>query len=188
MFLIAGLGNPGEKYENTRHNVGFIFLDYLAGLLGTPFSSSKWQANTAKAQLAGSQVLLVKPETFMNKSGFAVAGVAAYYKIPPEKIIVIHDDIDLHFAKLKVSVDRGSGGHNGIKSIIDHLASQNFIRIRVGIGRPELAIPVDRYVLSKLSKDETDELRKKYSLIAEGLESIIEQDVQKAMNKLHGIS
>jgi PTH1 family peptidyl-tRNA hydrolase len=186
MFLIAGLGNPGEKYENTRHNVGFLFLDYLADMLKVSFSSSKWQAQTAKAHLSGNQLLLLKPETYMNKSGYSVAAAASYYKIPKENIIVIHDDIDLMFGQLKVAVNRGSGGHNGIKSIVEHIGSQDFVRIRVGIGRPDTPIPVDRYVLSKLSKSEIEELRERYQIMVQGVEYILCQDVKKAMNKLHG--
>jgi PTH1 family peptidyl-tRNA hydrolase len=185
MFLIVGLGNPGEKYENTRHNVGFLFLDYLADMLKVSFSSSKWQAQTAKAHLDGNQLLLLKPETYMNKSGYSVAAAASYYKIPNENIIVIHDDIDLMFGQLKVAVNRGSGGHNGIKSIVEHIGSQDFVRIRVGIGRPDTPIPVDRYVLSKLSKSEIEEIQERYQIMVQGIEYILCQDVKKAVNKLH---
>lgn len=185
MFLIAGLGNPGDEYKNTRHNVGFLFLDHFADSLNVSFCQSKWQAQETKARFAGEQVLLLKPQTYMNKSGISVAGAASYYKVSQEKIIVIHDDIDLPFGEIKIAVNRGPGGHNGIKSIISHLGSQDFIRIRIGIGRPETPIPVDRYVLSRLSGDEIEQLQAKYKLIDESLDLIISQGVSLAMNKIH---
>ncbi|MBC8317662.1 MAG: aminoacyl-tRNA hydrolase [Desulfobulbaceae bacterium] len=188
MFLIAGLGNPGSEYENTRHNVGFLFLDHLAELLKVSFTQSKWQALDARTTLSGEQVLLLKPQTYMNKSGFSVSGAASYYKVSSDNIIVVHDDIDLPFGKLKITVNRGPGGHNGIKSIISHLGSQDFIRIRVGIGRPETPIPVDRYVLSKLSTDEIDQLQGKYKLIDDSLNHILTKGVVLAMNRLHSVN
>lgn len=185
MFLIAGLGNPGEEYKNTRHNVGFLFLDYLADSLGVSFSQTKWQGTAVKTIFSGSQVLLLKPQTYMNKSGISVAGASLYYKISHENIIIVHDEIDLPFGKIKIVVNRGPGGHNGIKSIINSLGSQNIVRVRLGIGRPDTPIPVDRYVLSRLSKEEKGELEKRYSFVVESLELIISQGVNAAMNTIH---
>jgi len=121
----------------------------------------------------------------MNKSGICVAGASLYYKIAHENIIVVHDEIDLPFGKIKIVVNRGPGGHNGIKSIINYIGSRDFVRIRVGIGRPDTPIPVDRYVLSRLNKEEMSQLEKRYSLVIETLELIIRQGVSAAMNTIH---
>jgi peptidyl-tRNA hydrolase, PTH1 family len=185
MFLIAGLGNPGEEYKNTRHNVGFLFLDYLADSLGVLFSQTKWQGTAVKTRFSGDQVLLLKPQTYMNKSGISVGGASMYYKISHKNIIIVHDEIDLPFGKIKIAVNRGPGGHNGIKSIINHLGDEDFIRVRVGIGRPDTPIPVDRYVLSRLNAEEKGELEKRYSLVVESLQLIISQGVNGAMNTIH---
>ncbi len=185
MFLIAGLGNPGEEYKNTRHNIGFLILDYLADSLGVSFSQTKWHGTAVKTRFSGSQVLLLKPQTYMNKSGISVAGASLYYKIAHENIIVVHDEIDLPFGKIKIVVNRGPGGHNGIKSIINYIGSRDFVRIRVGIGRPDTPIPVDRYVLSRLNKEEMSQLEKRYSLVIETLELIVRQGVSAAMNTIH---
>ena len=186
MFLIAGLGNPGEEYKNTRHNIGFLILDHLADSLGVSFAQTKWQGIAVKTRFAAKQVLLLKPQTYMNKSGVSVSGAALYYKIPHEHIIIVHDEIDLPFGKIKIAFDRGPGGHNGIKSIIQHLGCQEFVRVRVGIGRPEAPIPVDRYVLSRLTGEEIKLVEERASLVIESLELILSQGVSAAMNTIHG--
>lgn len=185
MFLVVGLGNPGSKYEMTLHNVGFLYLDFLASSLGLRIDAEKWHGHIARARISNEQAVLLKPATFMNLSGRSVAAAASFYKIEPERIIVIHDDLDLDFAKIKISVGKGPGGHNGIKSIINCLGSRGFVRIRCGIGRPPDFMPVEKYVLSKLKYDESDLLQNRYDLITDGLETIIGQGVQQAMNKIH---
>jgi len=184
-FLIVGLGNPGAKYAHTRHNIGFQFLDYLEQQYSLRFSSSKWQADVIRTELWQKQVVLVKPETYMNKSGIAVGAIARYYRIQPANMIVIHDDIDLDVGRLKIVVGRGAGGHNGIRSIIEHMGDKNFSRIRVGVGRPELPIPVDRYVLSSFSKDEQVVMDEAMGDIAQGLELIVTEGANAAMNKVN---
>ncbi len=154
MFLIIGLGNPGEKYRDTRHNVGFQAVDQLAVALGGSFTESKWKALICKGTIAGQSVVLVKPQTFMNLSGEAVEPIASYFKTPHENIVVIHDDLDLDCGRIKLSVNGGAGGHNGIKSIVQRLGSKSFNRIKVGIGRPPQAMAVERYVLSAFTHDE----------------------------------
>lgn len=190
MYLIAGLGNPGSKYKLTRHNAGFLFLDYLADTLKANFSSSKWKASTALSDFSGDRLLLVKPESYMNLSGRPLAAAASYYRIVPEKIIVVHDDLDLPFGAVKVSVNRGAGGHKGVASIIEQLGSRNFIRFRIGIGRPEGPVPIEKYVLLKMTDNEVKALEQCFSLLAEGLETVLEKGVQIAMNRVndtHGL-
>jgi len=186
MFLVAGLGNPGEKYHLTRHNIGFLFLDYLADKLRVNFSATKWQADAAKAMFCNEQVLLLKPQTFMNLSGNAVAGAASFYKIPPEKIIVIHDDLDMPFGRIKVVVNRGTGGHNGIRSIVSLLGSKDFIRIKAGIGRPPIEeIPVERYVLTKMNGSEIECVKGMMDSVFESVRIIICEGSGMAMNKIN---
>ncbi|MCK9295361.1 MAG: aminoacyl-tRNA hydrolase [Desulfobulbaceae bacterium] len=185
MFLVAGLGNPGEKYHSTRHNIGFLFLDYLAEKLRVNFTAVKWQADTAKAMLGNEQVLLLKPQTFMNLSGNAVAGAALFYKIPPEKIIVIHDDIDMPFGRVKVVVNRGTGGHNGLRSIVSLLGSKDFIRIKAGIGRPVEAIPIERYVLTEMTDSEIESVKGMMESVFETVRLIVCEGVGSAMNRIN---
>ncbi|MFP3982688.1 MAG: aminoacyl-tRNA hydrolase [Desulfurivibrionaceae bacterium] len=185
MFLIAGLGNPGSKYEITRHNAGFLFLDYLSETLKANFTSSKWKASTALSDISGERVLLIKPESYMNLSGQPLVAAASYYKISPEKVIVAHDDLDLPFGSIKISVNRGAGGHKGVASIIGQLGSKNFIRLRIGIGRPESAIPIEKYVLLKMNDQELKELKQRFVLLAEAVETVIASGASKAMNKVN---
>lgn len=185
MFLVAGLGNPGEKYCNTRHNIGFYFLDLLADQLAVKFSATKWQALAVKAVCNRVPVLLVKPMTYMNLSGNALAAAASYYKIPPGKIIVIHDDLDMPLGRVKIVVNRGAGGHNGIRSIISHFGKNDFVRIKIGIGRPETAIPVDRYVLSKMNQNEMACVAELKDVVYDALSLLVDDGVEKAMNKIN---
>ncbi|MEW6518793.1 MAG: aminoacyl-tRNA hydrolase [Thermodesulfobacteriota bacterium] len=185
MFLVAGLGNPGEKYHLTRHNIGFLFLDYLAEQLRVNYTATKWQADGARAMLGHEQVLLLKPRTFMNLSGQAVAAAAVFYKIPPEKVIVIHDDLDMPLGRIKVVVNRGTGGHNGIRSIVALLGSKDFIRIKAGIGRPAEAIPVERYVLTKMTDSEILCVKEMMEMVAEAVRLIVREGAGAAMNKIN---
>ena len=154
MYLISGLGNPGDKYQNTRHNVGFLVIEEITkGLLTTNISNSNFQA---KAQKHLSD-LYVKPQTFMNASGEAILSIVDYYDIPNENIIIIHDDLDLPFGTVKFKVGGGHGGHNGLRSIDEHIGKE-YIRIRIGIGKPENKENVSNYVLSNFSKEEFMEL------------------------------
>ena len=185
MYLLVGLGNPGRKYTSTRHNIGFIFLDYLAGTRGIQFNSSKWQAYVAKDVLYGRQVLFVKPDTYMNNSGVAVGMLASYFHVMPEKIIVVHDDLDLPLGRIKVVTRRGAGGHNGIRSIITHLGSKDFLRVKVGVGRPQVPIDISQYVLSTFSDEEKNIVPELLSRNEEGVRLIVEQGAQAAMNRIN---
>jgi len=182
MLLVVGLGNPGDKYDKTRHNIGFMFLDYMAREAGVDFKESRWEALVAKASLESGPSLLVKPQTFMNLSGRAVARIAAYHKIEPGQIIVVHDDLDLEPGRLKIVQDRGPGGHNGIRSIIEHLGTRHFVRLRIGIGRPpEFMSPAD-FVLSRFSEAERQLVKQGFTEMAKAVTMIDRQGVTAAMN------
>ena len=137
MMLIVGLGNPGIKYKNTRHNVGFMAVDYLAETSGVRFNKSDFKSHWGKGNILGREVILVKPQTFMNLSGKAVKVLADFFHIEPKGILVIYDDIDLELGAIRIRLGGGSGGHRGMQSIIEYLGANNFPRIRLGIGRPK---------------------------------------------------
>jgi PTH1 family peptidyl-tRNA hydrolase len=185
MFLLAGLGNPGSKYAGTRHNIGFMVLDYLATNHNLTFGDSKWQALQVRTTLWQESVILFKPETFMNLSGTAVISLVNYYKIEIGKVIVIHDDLDLELGRIRISTGGGDGGHKGIRSIISGLGTKDFPRIKVGIGRPAVPIPPEKYVLSKFDADELELINQQLPLVEEGLELLIKEGVTAAMNAVN---
>lgn len=182
MRLIVGLGNPGDTYLGTRHNIGFQAVDYLADEHRVSFVDSKWQAKIAKVNLWGEAVILAKPETYMNESGRAIGQIAAYYRIAPQDIIVLHDDLDLELARIKVVVNRGAGGHNGILSLITHLGSREFVRIRIGIGRPGPSVPIKNFVLARFRPEEQELVRQQLAVIQETVRLILNQGPLKAMS------
>ena len=153
--LVVGLGNPGSKYHETRHNVGFMAIDLIAKKLGLTFSEEKtFKAEVASTFLNGEKVYFVKPTTFMNLSGLAVRALLAYYNIPMEDFIVIYDDLDMEVGKLRFRQKGSAGGHNGIKSIIRHIGTQDFKRVKIGIGRPKEGMTVVHHVLGKFDRDD----------------------------------
>ncbi len=160
MKLIVGLGNPGKKYEDTRHNLGFLIVDALAKDIDTSFSQKdKFYGFLAEAFEEGKKYILLKPTTFMNRSGQSVRVVADYYKIDSEDVIVIHDDADLNFGDIKVQSERGAAGHRGVQSVIDSIGNQ-FTRIRVGVGRGDNPnIPLDEFVLQNWTGTEKQQLQ-----------------------------
>lgn len=181
MILIVGLGNPGEKYENTRHNVGFMAVDQLKKDLGLADFVLDKKSNSFFSK--NSDILIVKPDTYMNLSGRAVSSLSGYYKIGEEDKIIIHDDIDLIIGQIKISKDRGSGGHKGVESIIKNIGTKNFIRIRVGI-RPKLGKPekVEDFVLRKFSGEEKKIIEKVISKSVEAIRTIVKDGPGKAMS------
>jgi len=179
--MIVGLGNPGNKYINTRHNVGFEMLDSVASYYDIKIKKIKSKGLIGEGKIVGKSVVLVKPQTYMNLSGECVGALASFYKISPENVIVIYDDISLDIAKIRIRSKGSSGGHNGMKSIISHLKSEDFIRIRVGIGSPEGDL--SDYVLQNFSKNETQELIEIAKLMPDIIECIFNEGVMKAMNK-----
>jgi len=191
-YLIAGLGNPGSKYDDTRHNVGFQIVDALAGRYGDSLTADKWDALHCRITIAGKRIYILKPQSFMNRSGVPIARFAQFFKIVEDRILVIHDDLDMHPGRIKLAATGGAGGHNGIRSIIQSLGTKNFHRLKVGIGRPgqngiHADIPVERFVLSPLSQDEQQLLDKRMDTVLDGVEDFVRSGSQKAMNGLNSI-
>lgn len=188
MWLIVGLGNPGPKYGLTRHNVGFLALDsFLQSLVaGTPSGvAPSWQeemkALTVKLKIDDQSVVLVKPQTFMNKSGESVVPLLHYYKVEQENLIVLHDDIDQPFGGLKLQKNRGHGGHNGIRSISEQLGNQDYLRVKIGVGRPPHPdMEVADYVLGRFSEEEQKQLPEFLSRVGDSVESLLFDGLSKA--------
>ncbi|MCD5381241.1 MAG: aminoacyl-tRNA hydrolase [Candidatus Pacebacteria bacterium] len=195
MYYIVGLGNPGEKYESTRHNVGWAALDYLIDKTGLPslIDSSALSGRTTSGMLAGEEVSVLYPGTFMNNSGSAVTKLVPKNEV--QKLIVVHDDIDLPLGEVKIGQGRGAGGNNGVKSIIDKLGSKEFVRVRVGIApksfwtgemkRPAGGGPLERFVLKSFSGSEKKQLADIYERITIAIETVVSAGVESAMNKLN---
>ncbi|OQW74442.1 MAG: aminoacyl-tRNA hydrolase [Proteobacteria bacterium ST_bin11] len=149
--LIVGLGNPGRQYEKTRHNAGFLFVEYLTSVANATWSSSsQFSAELAECNIGGCKLFLLKPMAFMNKSGLPVGKLLRYYKLSPDEMLVVHDDLELSEGLIKLKRDGGHGGHNGLRDIIAHIDSRDFYRLRIGIGRPVAEEKVADYVLSRL--------------------------------------
>lgn len=183
-YLVVGLGNPDKKYRNTRHNTGFIAVDYIAKELGVEIGKKKFDSLTAEAVIAGEKVLLMKPQTYMNLSGVAVEKAAGFYKILPENVIVIFDDISLPVGKLRIRRKGTHGGHNGIRSIIDYLQSENFPRIKAGIGeRPNPHYDLADWVLSSFKENELKEIQEAAGRCLDIVKLIIEGNIEQAMSK-----
>lgn len=183
-FLIVGLGNPGGKYEITRHNAGFLWADLFAESLNTEIKRLKYHALTAEVNIDGHRCLLMKPQTFMNNSGEAVSEAAKFYKIPLEKIIVVFDDISLPIGKLRVRRKGSAGGHNGIKSIIAHLGSENFPRVKLGVGaKPHPDYDLADWVLTSFKKEDFPALKEAMESACKAVELIVKGETDRAMNQ-----
>lgn len=184
MFLVVGLGNPGSAYENTRHNIGFMAADLISRRYKFSPFKAKFDGLIAEGQIGTEKVFLLKPQTFMNDSGRSVVQAALFYKILPENIIVIHDDMDLVFGQLKAKTGGGSGGHNGIKSIDSHITNA-YHRVRLGVGHPKNNGPeVIDYVLGHFSKEDKKKLDEILSLATEAVEVLIENGIESCSNFL----
>ncbi len=186
-WMIVGLGNPGSQYEKTRHNVGFRSIELLAGKLHTKIDRLKFKALIRSVDYKGQKLLLVEPQTFMNLSGAAVSALASYYKVKPERILVIFDDISLPVGRIRVRKDGSAGGHNGIKSIIQSLGTDQFPRVKVGVGaKPHPDYDLADWVLSKFSALEEKNLRPALENAAEAALMVIEQGTEKAASAFNG--
>ncbi len=184
--LIVGLGNPGRQYEKTRHNAGFLFLDELASELGCSWlSENRFQGLYSECSIAAQKVMLLKPETFMNRSGQSVGKVARYFKLMPDEILVVHDELDFDAGVIRLKKDGGHAGHNGLRDIVAHLGSKEFYRLRVGIGRPANSKMVADFVLSSPSKNELELMSANFDFIRSLLSQIVSGDVAAVMNKLN---
>lgn len=187
-WMVVGLGNPGKQYEKSRHNIGFRVLDLLAEKCNIKVNRSKFSALTCLATYKGQKVLFVKPQTFMNLSGLAMQQAAKFYKIPPERILVIFDDISLPVGKIRVRPDGSAGGHNGIKSAIFELQSQSFPRVKVGVGaKPHPDYDLADWVLSSFSAQEEKALAPAIEHAAEAALCVLEKGTTEAMNHYNGL-
>ncbi len=187
MKLIVGLGNPGKKYEKTRHNIGFMVLDELASILGFTIEKKQNQALLGQCFFEGTKLLLAKPQTYMNKSGEAVLELLNYYRDSIDDFIVIHDDLDMEFGRIRFKLGGGSGGHNGLKSITQMLNSPDYGRLKIGIGRPPQFMKVENYVLSEFSGAETKVLPELINAAVCGLKTWCRAGIAKAMNDFNGL-
>lgn len=189
MRLIVGLGNPGEKYQNTRHNLGFMVLDELARKM-LSLSKTKWQIDEkSNSQFikVNNQLILVEPQTMMNASGFAVAKLASFYKVKAEDIWVVHDDVDLPLGKIKIRLSGAAGGHHGVESIIQQLGTDKFVRFRLGIGHPGRGNDklVERYVLQGFTFHEVNGVRQAIKKAIQALKKTLEDGLMKAMSEFN---
>ena len=184
--LVAGLGNPGAKYEQTRHNAGFWFVDEVARQYNALFKSeNKYKSEVARCSIAGSDCRLQKPMDFMNRSGLPVASLAAFYQIPRSSILIVHDDLDLPPGTVKLKRGGGHGGHNGLRDLIPHLGGNDFLRLRIGIGHPGHRDDVVGYVLKNASRDERVIIDRAIDEAVKVLPEIISGNFDKAMKALH---
>ena len=183
-YIVAGLGNVGKQYEKTRHNAGFLAIDYIAEKCGVKIDRVKFHATVAEANIGSARVLLMKPTTLMNNSGVAIGEAAAFYKIPPERVIVLHDEISFDAGIIRIRRKGSAGGHNGLKSIIAHLPGEDFPRIKIGVGKkPTPEYDLANWVLSKLPESELQAMSERFADISGAVEDIIKGNIDAAMNK-----
>ena len=186
MHLVVGLGNPGSQYQDNRHNLGFMVVDELLARARASAPRAKFGAELVEGTLGGKRVLFCKPMEFMNLSGQAVARVAGFWKIPVADTIVVHDELDVPFGRLKLGAGGGTGGHNGLRSLIADLGDPGFARVRVGIGRPLPGRDAADYVLTDFSRAEAKELAELRMLAADAVEAIVVHGIPAAMNRFNG--
>ncbi len=185
MWLVAGLGNPGTKHLLTRHNVGFMAIDSYLNSIGNPPEKKEHRSLTYSFTVEGEKILMVKPQTFMNHSGEAIQALYHYYKIDPCHLIVLHDEIEQTFKRIKVQRGRGHGGHNGVRDIHEKLKTNDYYRIRIGVGRPEGSQEVVGYVLSSFSKQEREDLPDILEKVSDAVEGIVFDGLEKTASLLN---
>lgn len=185
MFAVVGLGNPGKNYEGTRHNVGFDAIDLLAYRNNIKINKIKFKSVYGEGIIGNNKVILLKPQTYMNNSGMAVLDLYTFYKLPIENIIVIVDDIDIEFGTIRVKAKGSAGSHNGMKSIIYHLQSDKFPRVKIGVGQKKEGQDLADFVLSRFSREERDKIDLAIEKAALAVETIITDGVEKAMNQFN---
>jgi PTH1 family peptidyl-tRNA hydrolase len=185
MKLIVGLGNPGRNYANNRHNIGFMCINHLARSQGIKFDSKQALARTGRGKIAGSEVVLAKPQTYVNQSGESVSRLVKKFKVGLDGLIVIHDDLDLPLAKIRISHGSSSGGHKGINSIIQELGSRDFIRVRIGVGRPEKVSEdeIIAYVLSDFTPEQRKAITPIIPRVTDAILCLLNEGLTPAMNK-----
>ncbi|MCJ0891054.1 aminoacyl-tRNA hydrolase [Rhodococcus sp. ARC_M12] len=184
--LIVGLGNPGPQYEKTRHNVGFMVADALAGRVGSTFSShKKSNSDIVQARLGSRSVIIAKPRTFMNLSGQPVAALARFFSVDPANVVVVHDELDIDFGSLRLKLGGGEGGHNGLRSISQHLSTKDYLRVRVGVGRPPGRMDPASFVLKPFSAAERKDLGVVVEEAADAAELLLSAGLEAAQNRVH---
>ncbi|WP_296141317.1 aminoacyl-tRNA hydrolase [uncultured Anaerococcus sp.] len=187
MYFIVGLGNPGLQYENTRHNVGFLTIDYLAEKYNIPVKKLKHKALYGQGEISGQKVILIKPQTYMNNSGESVRDFKNFYKFNDDELIVIQDDIDIDFGKIRIKKKGSAGTHNGMKSIIYQTQTDKFPRIKISVGQKPEYMDLANFVLSGFHGDDLDIVREEIIMAAEAIEMMLESNIDKAMNKYNSI-
>jgi PTH1 family peptidyl-tRNA hydrolase len=181
----VGLGNPGPDYKNTRHNIGFMVIGSWAKRLGVRLGGRRFQSKNGAAKWEGREIILLCPQTFMNRSGHSIKACLDFYRLKTEQIIVVHDDIDLPVGRIRVTKNGGSGGHKGVISMIDHLGTRDFTRIKVGIGRPRYGEAVETYVLSPFYEEEKEIMDRVIQTAVHACELILSDGVASAMNSIN---
>lgn len=185
LYIVIGLGNPGKDYANTRHNAGFDTIDILSDRYGIDINKIKFKAVFGEGRIGSKKVILLKPQTFMNNSGISVREVVDFYKVPVENIIVVVDDIDIDFATVRVKGKGSGGSHNGMKSIIQHIQTDKFPRVKIGVGKKHPNQNLADFVLSRFSKEEQADIDIAYINAADAVETIIKEEINEAMNKFN---
>jgi PTH1 family peptidyl-tRNA hydrolase len=183
--LVVGLGNPGPKYAGTRHNAGFLVVDLLAERLGGRFKAHKGRADVVEGRLAGLPVVLAKPKAYMNESGGPVVSIARFYKVPVERIVVVHDELDLPYGAVRLKVGGGDGGHNGLRSVTSAVGSKEYARVRFGIGRPPGRQDPADYVLREFAAAERKDLAFHVDRAADAVELLLAEGLVAAQNHFH---
>jgi len=185
MFVLVGLGNFGREYERTRHNAGFEAIDYLAALYRIPLTREKFRSILGEGMIQGEKVLLVKPQTYMNNSGEAVRAIMDFYKLEPNKLVVVFDDIDLEPGAIRIRTRGSAGTHNGMRSILYHLGTEEFPRIRIGIGKPDPRFDLADYVLGRLDQSEQKAMNEAVEKVAEAVGVLLVSGIETAMGKFN---
>ncbi|NJP41013.1 aminoacyl-tRNA hydrolase [Oscillospiraceae bacterium HV4-5-C5C] len=185
LYLIAGLGNPGSRYAATFHNCGFMALDRLAESLGIKVNKARFKGVYGRGSACGQQVILLKPETFMNNSGQSLAAAVAYFKIPLDRVLLLYDDVDIPLGQIRIREKGGPGTHNGMRSVVGSLSSQLFPRIRIGIGPQPAVMDIADYVLSQVSQTQQALLDQALERVSEAVALWLEHDIQLAMNRVN---
>ena len=186
MILIAGLGNPGREYKNTRHNMGFLVIEAWAASLGVVLSSRRFHSKSGRGSIEGRSAILLCPQTFMNRSGMAVRACVDYYGIEPKDMLVVHDDIDLPVGRLRLARNGGAGGHKGVQSIIESMGTGQFARLKIGVGRPTTPQPVESFVLSPFGPEDESVLEEVVRLAVSACETFVTKGLEQAMQDVNG--
>ena len=186
MILIVGLGNPGKQYEQTRHNLGFDVIDYMANKYNIDVNREKFKGICGEGFIENKKVILLKPLTYMNLSGESIRELANFYKLEDDEIIVVYDDISLDIGRLRIREKGSAGGHNGIKSIIQNLGGDKFPRVKVGVGQPKDNLV--NHVLGKFSKEDREHIEKVIPVVSDAIVEIVKNDAKESMNKFNGVN